>query len=159
MPSSRALSLLLAGTLAVTLGIKALTRQPPEPDTDLFAREVGQSLRAAGYQVSLRRLGSGVYTYGQRDGCRLMITEQDAFGTRSDRNNQLAREVGPLHFGWRGRRYETPPRAEILLRFLVRRERVRIGLSPPRSPLAAIASGPDCAAVDTIRLAPSTLPR
>lgn len=159
MKSSRALSLTLAGAVAVTLGIKAFTRQPPEPDTVLFAAEVGQGLRAAGFETSVMRLPSGIYTYGARGPCRVMVTEQDAFGSLADRNGQFAREVGPLHYVWRGRRYDAPPRAVLLTRFLVRRELVRVRLSPARHPLAAVAVGAGCAATAADSAAPVELPR
>lgn len=159
MKSLRAASLILAAAVVASLAGKALTRQPPEPDTALFTRVVEQRLQAAGYAVTRRTLPSGFYLYGSRGDCRMMVTEQDAFGTLADRNNQFAREVGPLHYVWAGRRYETPPRSQILLGFLVRRELVRIGLSPPRRPLAALASGAGCSPSDTAGLTPVDLPR
>lgn len=159
MKSLRTPSLILATAVLVTLGGKAVTRQPPEPDTALFTRDVGQRLRTRGYSVTSRTLPSGVYLYGERGDCRLMVTEQDAFGTLADRNNQFAREVGSLHYVWRGQRHESAPRTEILLRFLLRRELVRLGLSPPRQPLGAIATGPGCSPADTAGLTPSELPR
>ena len=159
MKSLRAPSLILAALLVASIAGKALTRQPPEPDTRLFTAAVDQSLRSGGFAVTRRTLLSGVYLYGQRGDCRLMVTEQDAFGTLADRNAQFAREIGPLHYVWRGRRYERAPRAAILTGFLVRRELVRIGLSPPRQPLGVIAGGAGCSPSDTAGLTPVELPR
>lgn len=159
MKSSRAASLILAALVVASLSGKALTRQPPEPDTRLFTQAVDQGLRTRGFEVTRRTLLSGVYLYGERGDCRLMVTEQDAFGTLADRNAQFAREIGPLHYVWRGRRYEAAPRVAILTRFLVRREMVRIGLSPPRQPLGVVAGGPGCSLPDMAGLIPVDLPR
>lgn len=138
---------------------KALTRQPPEPDTRLFTETVRHRLEAKGFAIDTATRLSGVYLFGARGACRVMITEQDAMGAAVNRNRQFARDIGPLRVVWRGQLHDTPPRWRIVSRFLVRRELVRVGLDPARDPVAAVAFTSACSPSEVAALPPRTLPR
>lgn len=159
MTSSRALSLTFVALLVVSLAGKALTRPSVEPDRDLFTRTVERRMTSAGFAVRQVALPSGDYLFGARGACRVMVSEQDALGQFADRNRQLARSVGPMRLVWRGRVLERTPRAEIVTRFLWRRQLTRVGLLPPRHPLAAVADNGRCDPAVPTALPPPTLPR
>lgn len=145
MRYSRGFSLLVAAAVVVTLSAKAVgSRPPPRADPDLFSRTAGSVLREAGMVTSVSRVGSGVYTYGRRDGCLMMVAERDAYGTFADRIAQFARPVGPMRYVWRGRTHDAFPKAAVLTDFLVHREIVRLGFNPKRHPVVAVAANGGC---------------
>ena len=159
MKFSRAISVGVAAALVLSLAGKALTRMPVEPDTRLFTTEVRRRLIDSGFDVQTVSRPSGAYLFGSRGSCRLMISEQDAMGQLQDRNRQFARSVGPMRLVWRGRLLDRTPRAEIVVRFLARRQLTRIGIVPPREPLAAVAGNAACDMAELAALPPRTLPR
>lgn len=136
---------LLAALLLLTLGAKvAFSREPPLPDTILSGATAQAMLRANGFATSSRRHALGTIVYAQRDGCRLMIAEQDPRGTYAEFLAVLGRPFGPLHYVWRGAVMEAVPRGATV-EYYLQRELRRLGGAPERHPVFAVAASPDCA--------------
>jgi hypothetical protein len=139
-----------AALLALSLAGKLLANQaPPGADPGLFVRSAGAMLRDGGFEASVEPRKAVILVRGARGGCRLILGEYDPHGTFAELYRELAAPVGPLRFAWRGRVYEAAPKVRGLAAFYGWRELRRIGLAPPRAPIAAWAATPGC---DTGRL-------
>ena len=152
--------LVLAGALALTLGVKAAwTRQVPPPDAELFNSRAEALLQGAGFRTGRVVRSFGTVVFGRRGGCTLMVADYVPQRTFAEPIALLGRSVGPLLFYWRGAISDSAPRLAPLIEFYAGREMRRVGLRPARHPLLALAGTPECelAAMDWSPLA--ALPR
>lgn len=160
MRYSGRLSLFVAATLALTLAAKAAwTRPAPPPDGELFNRRAEALLHDAGFRTGRVVRGFGTVLFGRRGGCTLMVADHVPQRTFSEPIERLGRSVGPVSYHWRGATSAAPPRLAPLVEYYAWRELRRLGFSPRRHPVLALAGSDGCrlAAMDWTPLA--TLPR
>ena len=160
MRFSGRLKLLVAAALALTLGMKAAwTREAPPPDAELFNSRAEAVLRGAGFRTERVVRGFGTALFGRRGDCTLMVAEHVPQQTFSEPIGLHARSVGPVVHHWRGAISEASPWLRPLAEYYAGRELRRLGFSPPRHPILALAGsdGCDLAAIDWTPLA--ALPR
>lgn len=160
MKFSRGARLVLAAALVASLGPKlALSRPAPDTDPQLFAKRAIALLSAQGFTTRLEHRPFGTILYAITDTCRLMLADYPPHGTVAEPLSLIARPVGPLRYLWNGEVIEAPPKLWPLTSFLIQRELRRMGFSPPRRTLIAVAgsNGCDLKAIDWRKLA--TLPR
>ena len=152
--------LILAAALLLTLGAKAAwTRRAPEPDAGLFTARVEAHLQARGFETRQLRRPFGTLVIARDADCRMMVSDYRPHGTFGDALASYGRAVGPLHYVWRGHRSDSAPKLLPLSEFFVERELRRLGFSPRRHPILAVAASDACRA-DRIDWTPlSSLPR
>lgn len=151
--------LAIAAALALTLGGKAAFSRPaPGADAQLFAARATEQLRANGFATRSERRPFGTIIHAAAGACRVLLADFPPHGTMAEPLSLLARPIGPLRYVWRGEMRDSAPKLVPLTLFLVQRELRRIGLSPSRHPLIAVAASPRCdlAPIDWSALA--TLP-
>ena len=146
MKSSLALSL-LAGTLALSLGLKLLASAPTPPsDPEAVALPVQHLLAGAGFETRVLRLGRspGVLVAARRGECRLAAGDYPPHGTFDDVYRGLAAPFGRLAFVHRGSVTEQVPKLRGLFDYFWWRELRRIGADVRRAPILAVAASNSC---------------
>ena len=151
---------ILAAALLLTLGAKAAwTRRAPVPDAGLFAARVEAHLQAGGFETRRLRRPFGNLIFARDADCRMMVSDYRPHGTLADALTSYGRAVVPLHYVWRGDRCEAAPKLLPLTEFFMERELRRLGFSPQRHPILAVAASEGCRA-DRIDWTPlASLPR
>lgn len=151
--------LALAAALAATLGGKAaLSRPAAGSDTQLLATRAAALFRANGFATRADHHPFGTILHAAGGGCRIMLADYPPHGTMAEPLSLLARPIGPLRYVWRGEMRASAPKLVALVSFFVQRELRRIGLSPPRQPLIAVAASPQCGLAPIDWSALATLP-
>jgi hypothetical protein len=136
---------LVGATLAATLALKALSGgAPAEPGPTSFSVPADAWLRAAGFSIRHFDHPIGVFVFGERQGCRVMLTDYAPGGEHRDLIGIFARPVGPLAYAWRGRLHDTPPHLWPVTERLIQRQLRRFGAVPVRHPIVAVAASPTC---------------
>ena len=139
-------SAVFAALLALTLAAKfVMVAEPASADNRLFALTAAQVLAAGGFQIRTEQRPMGLILFGERGNCRVLIADYTPYGTFAPVVARLAAPIGPVHFLWRGARYEAAPKLRPLMQFYLQRELRRIGFDVWRSPLVAVAASPGCA--------------
>jgi hypothetical protein len=152
--------LVVAAVLALTVGLKAAsTRAVPAPDVELFASRAEALLQDAGFRTGRTVRPFGTVLFGRRGDCTLMVADYLPQGTFAEPIGRLGQSAGPLLYYWRGGIGETAPRLGPLIEYYIGRELRRVGFSPPRHPILALAGSQSCdlVAMDWTSLA--ALPR
>lgn len=158
--SLRIAELGFAAMLALTLGLKLAASTPQdEGDRQLIAATAADMLSSRGFAVRREVRPLGIVVAAQRGDCRLIAREYAPEGTFAATIADQARAIGPLRFAYRGELAAEPPKVRPLMATYVRRFEQRLGMTPPREPIVAIAAAPACdvAALPWERLA--SLPR
>ena len=146
MKSSSA-SLLFAGLLAASMSGKLLAnRMAPEPDGAVLNTRLAALLRESGFQVHGESHGFANLVRAERPGCTMLAGDYDPHGTFDAAYRQFAAPIGPLHFSYRGRSFESAPKLRPLLEYYGQRELRRLGFAPARNPIVAYAASPGCKA-------------
>lgn len=132
---------LLLATLALKVG---WARELPGADPGPFAARAETLLRANGFATRRRPHPTGIFVYGARPGCRIMIGDYEPGGENANLIAIFARPIGPLAYAWRGTLAPAAPRLWPLTDYLIGRQLRHFGLAPARHPVAAIAASAGC---------------
>jgi hypothetical protein len=158
--SLRIAELGFAALLALTLGLKVAASTPQDQgDRHLFEASVAGMLTDRGFAVHMESRPIGIVVAAQKDDCRMTVREYPPEGTFASTFFEQARAIGPLRFAYRGALVAEPPKVRPLVANYMRRIQQRLGMSPAREPIIAIAAASACdvAALPWERLA--SLPR
>jgi hypothetical protein len=143
--SLRRLELGFTLILAVTIAAKLAAARPPDGgDRRVLAASVAEFLTQRGYSIHMEPRPSGIVVTAINYRCRMTVREYPPEGTFAATIADQARAIGPLRFAYRGSLFAEPPKAGPLAQLFMRRTEQRIGLSPPREPILAIAASPAC---------------
>jgi hypothetical protein len=143
--SLRPVEIVFAALFAVTVAGKLLALHPQdEGDRTLFAATASRMLAEQGYATHLNRRPFGIAVEARRGDCRMQVREYPPEGTIAATIADQARSIGPLRFAYRGSLVERPPKLGPLAEIYMRRLQQRLGLSPPRQPIVAVAAAPGC---------------
>ena len=134
-----------AALLALTLGLKVAASTPQdEGDRQLFAATVADMLTDRGFAVQMERRPIGMVVAAQKEGCSMTVREYPPEGTFASTFAEQARAIGPLRFAYRGALVAEPPKMRPLTANYLRRVQQRLGMTPAREPIIAIAAAPAC---------------
>ena len=137
----------LATALLLSLCVKAAwAREAPSIDSAVFTARAETVLSESGFEVRRDRHRFGTVVRGRLGACTVLVADYPPHGTLRQVIAIAARDVAPLRYAWRGGVSDDAPKLLPLLDFYVWREAGRLGLSPARHPIAAVAMSPDCPA-------------
>ena len=143
--SLRPLEAGFAALFVLTVAAKILAAPVQDAaDQQLFAAKVGAMLRQNGYAVGMTARPAGLLVEAARGGCRMTVRDYVPDGTLAAAIADQARAIGPLRFAYRGALSTQAPKVRPLLALYWRRVLQRIGMTPLRQPIAAIAAAPAC---------------
>lgn len=143
--SLRPLEFGFAALFALTIAAKIMAAPAQdEADQQLFAANVATMLTQYGYAVHVTARPAGIVVEASRSGCRMTVRDYVPDGTLAATIADQARAIGPLSFAYRGALRAQAPKVRPLLALYWRRVLQRIGMTPPRQPIAAIAAAPAC---------------
>lgn len=141
----RPLELGFAALLVLTVGAKMAAYRPQdEGDRVLVAESVSALLSQRGFAIRTEPRSSGIVVTATNGECRMKVREYPPEGTYAATIAEQARPIGPLKFAYRGELISAPPKVRPLLATYVRRVEQRLGFSPWRAPILAIAAAPAC---------------
>jgi hypothetical protein len=139
---------LLAGALALTLGLKLhfYHREPASADDEALGQTVTAFLLQHGFDSRLEKRFGSVVVHANAGKCRMMITEAAPQGWDRSSIELLAKPVGRLTYVFDGAVHAHEPFLAPMLDKYWTRVRIKMGLSPKRHPVLAVAASDDCAA-------------
>lgn len=145
MKSSRKAEIALAALLPLTVAIKVAAARPSVGvDRALFAAKAEALLDRQGYATGLDDRPSGIVVSAARDGCRMTLREYQPGGIYAVVIADQARNVGTLHYAYRGALYGEPPKLRPLAEYYGRRALQRFGVTLERAPIVAVAASEGC---------------
>jgi len=139
---------LFSVALALTLGLKLLfyNREPVPTDNEALGQTVAAFLLQHGFEARLEQSFGSVLVHANAGKCRMLITEATPQGWDRSSIELLAKPVGRLAYVFDGVVYAHEPFLAPMLDGYWTRVRFKIGLSPYRHPVLAVAASDDCAA-------------
>jgi hypothetical protein len=142
-------NLVLAVLLVVTLGLKLVaSAHSPAEDPAVAAGAVQRMLAQQGFASRVVEIDRSpkVYVAASRGECRIVAGDYPPHSTFRDVYAQLARDVGPVRFAYRGVLRDDEPKVFGLLDYFRWRELRRAGFAVVRRPIVAVAASPACRA-------------
>jgi hypothetical protein len=144
---SYAPSFFLAVALALTLALKMLLyNQGPAPaDAEVLGETVAAFLLQHGFETRFEKRFDWVIVHANAGKCRMLVSGAAPQGWDRSRIEMLAKPVGRLSYVFDGAVHAHEPFVASMLDEYWTRVRVRVGLSPNRHPVLAVAASDDCA--------------
>ena len=136
--------LLLAVALALTLGLKLLLyqREPAPADPEVLGEIVAAFLHQHGFESRLEKRFGSVLIHANAGNCRMLIREA-VLGSQTSIELR-ATPVGRLTYVFDGAVHAQQPFLAPMLEEYWMRVRIKMGLSPNRHPVLAVAASDDC---------------
>jgi hypothetical protein len=148
---SYAPKLFLAAALALTLAVKLLFyhREPAPADPEVLGKAVAAFLLQHGYESRVEKRFDSFFIHANAGKCRMVIRKAVPQGWDRSSIELLAKPVGRLTYVFDGAVHAHQPFLAPMLDEYWMRVRFKLGLSPNRHPVLAVAASDDCA-VDAI---------
>ena len=139
--------LFLAAALALTLGLKLLLYQwePVPADAEVLGEAVAAFLVHRGFESRLEKRFDSVFIHANAGKCRMLISEAAPQGWTRSSIELWAEPVGRLTYVFDGAVHAHQPFLAPMLDHYWMRVRIKLGLSPNRHPVLAVAASDDCA--------------
>ena len=136
----------LAVALALTLALKLLLYREPAPaDDDVLGKTVAAFLLQHGFESRLDKRVDGVFIHANAGKCRMLISEAVPQGWNRSSIELWAKSVGRLTYVFDGAVHVNAPFLVPMLDEYWTRVRIKMGVSPNRHPILAVAASDDCA--------------
>ena len=144
---SYAPKLFLAAALALTLGLKLLLYhgEPAPADAEVLGENVAAFLVHHGFESRLEKRFGSVFIHAIAGKCRMLISEAVPQGWNRSSIELLAKPLGRLNYVFNGAVHAQQPFLVPMLDEYWMRVRIKMGLSPNRHPVLAVAASDDCA--------------
>jgi hypothetical protein len=143
--------LFLAGALVLTLAVKlfAYRHESVSTDPEVLTRAVSSFLLRHGFESHVEKRFGIVFIHANAGECRVLIREAVPQGWDHSSIEMGAKSVGRLSYVFDGTVYTREPFVAPMLQEYWTRARFKMGLSPNRHPLLAVAASNDCT-IDTL---------
>lgn len=130
----------------VTLGLKlfAYRHELVWTDPEVLTRAVSSFLLQQGFESHVEKRFGTVFIRAKAGACRMLIREAAPQGWDRNSIEMGAKSVGRLSYVFDGTVYTREPFVAPLLQEYWTRARFKMGLSPKRHPLLAVAASDDC---------------
>ncbi len=138
------LKLFFAAAVALTLALKVNQGMPAPADPELFENAVAWFLGQHGFASSLETRSRWVFVQAKSENCRMLIREAEPHGWDNSRIEFLTKEVGQVKYVFDGVVYEHEPFPAPVIGQYWAILRSKMGLSPNRHPVLAVAASDDC---------------
>ena len=144
---SYGLKLFLAVALALTLGLKLLFyhREPAPADPEVLGEAVAAFLLHHGFESHIEKRFGSVFIHANAGKCRMLISKAVPQGWDQSSIELLAKPVGRLTYVFDGAVHAHQPFLAPMLDEYWTRVRIKMGQSPNRHPVLAVAASDDCA--------------
>jgi hypothetical protein len=139
--------LFLAAAFALTLGSKLFFYHQGSAPTDpeMLGKTLTSFLLQRGFESRLERRFGQVLVHAKRGSCRMLIREAVPQGWNRSSIELQAKPVGRVRYVFDGAVYQHEPFVAPVMDEYWTMVRIKMGLSPSRHPLLAVAASDDCA--------------
>jgi len=136
----------LAAAFVLTLGLKLLLYhgEAPPAEPEALGEAVSSFLIQHGFASRFEKKYDQVLIYANAGKCRMVISEAAPQGWNRSSIEMWAKPVGRLSYVFDGSVHQSEPFLAPLLDEYWTRVRFKVGLSPSRHPVLAVAASDDC---------------
>jgi hypothetical protein len=137
----------IAAAFVLTLGLKLLLYHGETAPTDpeVLGEAIASFLLQHGFESRIEIKFGGVSVHANAGKCRMLIREAAPQGWNRSGIELQAMRVGRLSYVFDGAVYEHEPFLAPVIEEYWTRVRFKMGLSPSRHPVLAVAASDDCA--------------